>query len=50
VLKHDIPKDGVITYDDVTLPAGRIADQLRAEQYKHFCGETWLEELLAVHA
>ena len=50
VLKHDIPKDGVITYDDVTLPQGRIADQLRAEQYKHFRGETWLEELVAVHA
>ena len=50
VLKNDIPKDGVITYDDVTLPPGRIADQLRAEQYKHFFGETWLEELLAVHA
>ena len=50
VLKHDIPKDEVITYDDVTLPPGRIADQLRAEQYKHFRGETWLEELVAVHA
>ena len=50
VLKHDIPKDGVITYDDVTLPPGRLADQLRAEQYKHFRGETWLEELVAVHA
>src|SRR5882762_8946209 len=50
ILKNDIPKDGVITYDDVTLPAGRLADQLRAEQYKHFFGETWLEELVAVHA
>ena len=50
VLKNDIPKDEVITYDDVTLPPGRLADQLRAEQYKHFFGETWLEELVAVHA
>jgi predicted homoserine dehydrogenase-like protein len=46
VLRRDIPKDGVITYDDVDLPQGRLADQLRAEQYRHFAGETWLEELL----
>jgi len=31
-LKHDVPKDRVLTYDDVELPRGRIADQLRAEQ------------------
>ena len=49
VLKHDIPKDAVITYDDVTLPPGRLADQLRAEQYRMFSGETWLEELELVH-
>ena len=36
----------VITYDDVVLPAGRLADQLRAEQYRKFCGETWLQDLL----
>jgi predicted homoserine dehydrogenase-like protein len=45
-LVRDVPKDGVITYDDVELPAGRIADRLRADQYKHFRGETWLEEHL----
>ncbi len=50
VLKHDIPKDAVITYDDVSLPPGRLADQLRAEQYRMFKGETWLEELELVHA
>jgi predicted homoserine dehydrogenase-like protein len=50
VLKHDIPKDTVITYDDVSLPPGRLADQLRAEQYRMFRGETWLEELELVHA
>jgi predicted homoserine dehydrogenase-like protein len=50
VLKHDIPKDTVITYDDVSLPQGRLADQLRAEQYRMFRGETWLEELELVHA
>jgi len=50
VLTRDIPKDSVITYDDVTLPSNRLADQLRAEQYHHFRGETWLEELLGLHA
>ena len=47
MLVRDVPKDGVLTYDDVELPAGRLADQLRAEQYRHFRGETWLEEHLA---
>src|SRR5262249_36459252 len=42
----DIPKDAVLTYADVDLPAGRLADRLRAEQYSHFCGDTWLEEWL----
>ncbi|MCC8935055.1 hypothetical protein H8A99_00700 [Bradyrhizobium sp. Arg68] len=45
-LKRDIAKDAVMTYDDVVLPAGRLADRLRAEQYRSFRGETWLEELL----
>ena len=36
----------MLTYDDVELPAGRLADSLRAEQYKVFCGETWLEDHL----
>jgi predicted homoserine dehydrogenase-like protein len=44
----DIPKDQALTYDDVELPAGRIADRLRAEQYRRFRGETWLDELLLV--
>ena len=39
------PKDEVITYEDVTLPLNRLGDQLRAEQYRHFRGETWLEEI-----
>lgn len=46
-LRRNIARDQVVTYDDVQLPAGRIADQLRAEQYRHFRGETWLEEHLA---
>jgi predicted homoserine dehydrogenase-like protein len=47
-LLRDIAKDDVLTYDDVELPVGRMADRLRAEQYRHFRGETWLEELLLV--
>lgn len=47
-LKPDIKKDEVITYDNVELPPHRLADRLRAEQYHHFRGETWLEELLRV--
>jgi len=45
-LLHDVSKDQVLTYDDVELPAGRLADRLRAEQYRHFRGETWLETRL----
>jgi predicted homoserine dehydrogenase-like protein len=44
-LRRDIAKDAVLRYDDVELPRGRLADQLRAEQYRHFRSETWLEEL-----
>ena len=43
-LRRDIIKDAVLTYADVELPQGRLADQLRAQQYRHFRGETWLEE------
>ncbi|HYD16676.1 MAG TPA: NAD(P)-dependent oxidoreductase [Candidatus Nanoarchaeia archaeon] len=50
VLKRDIPKDAVITYEDVALPAGRLADQLRAEQYRVFRGETWLDEVVSLNA
>ena len=46
-LRRGIAKDAVITYDDVALPAGRLADRLRAEQYRKFRGETWLEDLLS---
>jgi predicted homoserine dehydrogenase-like protein len=44
-LVRDVPKDSVVSYDDVTLPGDRLSDQLRAEQYRHFRAETWLEEL-----
>jgi predicted homoserine dehydrogenase-like protein len=46
-LLRDIPKDRVLTYGDVELPRDRLADRLRAEQYRHFRGETWLEEHMA---
>jgi predicted homoserine dehydrogenase-like protein len=45
-LLRDIPKDEVVTYDSVELPPGRVADRLRAEQYREFLGETWLDERL----
>lgn len=35
-LKHDVPKDQTLTYDDVELPAGRLVDRLRAEQEMTF--------------
>lgn len=35
-LKRDIPKDQVLTYDDVELPPGRLCDKLRAEQEAYF--------------
>jgi len=47
VLVRDVPKDAVITYRDVNLPQDRLADRLRAEQYRHFRGEVWLEEKVA---
>ena len=46
MLVRDISKDAVLTYGDVELPPNRLADRLRAEQYRHFRGETWLEDLL----
>lgn len=36
VLKHDIRKDQVITYADVTLPKDRFCDKLRQEQNEYF--------------
>ncbi|SFN86959.1 Predicted homoserine dehydrogenase, contains C-terminal SAF domain [Pseudonocardia ammonioxydans] len=36
VLTRDVAKDAVLTYDDVTLPPGRLIDALREEQEKLF--------------
>ena len=49
-LLRDVKKDSVLTYSDVELPPNRLADRLRAEQYRHFRSERWLEELIAVSA
>jgi predicted homoserine dehydrogenase-like protein len=38
VLKRDVAKDQPIGYRDVTLPVGRLCDELRAEQTAHFGG------------
>ncbi|WP_309059018.1 SAF domain-containing protein [Streptomyces sp.] len=36
VLRRDVPRDAVLTYDDVRLPAGRLVDRLREEQNELF--------------
>lgn len=36
VLKRDVAKDQPVSYADVNVPAGRLCDQLRAEQDRHF--------------
>jgi len=36
ILRRDVPKDHVITYEDVDVPPGRFVDALRAEQDVHF--------------
>jgi predicted homoserine dehydrogenase-like protein len=37
-LRRDVPRDAVLTYRDVEVPAGRLCDELRAEQDRHFFG------------
>jgi predicted homoserine dehydrogenase-like protein len=39
MLRRDVPKDAVLSYDDVELPGGRLIDRLRAEQAAHFGSE-----------
>jgi predicted homoserine dehydrogenase-like protein len=46
-LLRDVPKDQVLTYDDVELPKGRLADELRAEQYAHFAEDGRAVETVA---
>jgi predicted homoserine dehydrogenase-like protein len=49
-LKRDIKRDAVLAYSDVELPPNRLADRLRAEQYRHFRAERWLEDMVSVPA
>lgn len=35
-LINNIPKDGLISYDDVEIPKGRLSDKMREEQNKYF--------------
>jgi predicted homoserine dehydrogenase-like protein len=49
-LRRAVARDEVVTDDDFDLPADRLAYRLRAEQYRHFRDETWLEERLLVVA
>jgi predicted homoserine dehydrogenase-like protein len=44
-LRRDVPRDQVLTYDDVELPAGRLVDQLHAEQEAYFYGKSSVREL-----
>lgn len=45
-LLRNIPKDQPITYADVELPQGRLCDQLRGQQDRHFGGETGREQMI----
>jgi predicted homoserine dehydrogenase-like protein len=35
-MRRDLPRDSVLTYDDVDVPPGRLEDRLRAEQAEYF--------------
>lgn len=37
-LRRPVPKDRALTFDDVTLPPGRLVDRLYAEQRQRFAG------------
>lgn len=50
VLRRDIPKDQVLTYDDIMLPEGRLIDQLRREQEAYFGNPTLVEVAPAAKA
>ncbi|CAM3526432.1 SAF domain-containing protein [Deinococcus frigens] len=48
VLRWDVPKDAVLTYDDVTLPEGRVAVRLRAEQDALFADQIGSGQVISV--
>jgi predicted homoserine dehydrogenase-like protein len=45
LLKRDVPRDQVLTFDDVVMPAGRLVDQLYAEQDAYFHSKSPVREL-----
>jgi len=44
-LTRDLPRDAVLSYDDVVLPEGRLCDHLRAEQEAYFAPSPVLEDV-----
>jgi predicted homoserine dehydrogenase-like protein len=48
ILKHNVSKDQVLTYNDVILPEGRLIDKLRQEQNNYFTISTGMY-MNAVH-
>ena len=40
VLRQNVSKDQLVTYEDVELPRGRLSDKLRQEQHDHFAGRS----------
>lgn len=44
-LKRNIPKDAVLTYDDVSLPPDRLCDRLKAEQNEYFFGQKKMDSI-----
>ncbi len=50
-LRRAVPKDAVLTYEDVVVPAGRVCDRLRAEQDAFFASTSEdLREAASVHS
>jgi predicted homoserine dehydrogenase-like protein len=49
-LKRDIAKDATISYGDVELPSGRLADALRVEQNQYFRDGALLTPMVGVPA
>ena len=45
VLRHDVGRGRVLTYEDVDVPAGRLCDRLRAEQDRAFADQRSIEAL-----
>jgi predicted homoserine dehydrogenase-like protein len=50
VLRRDVAKDGVVTFDDVTVPAGRLTEALWREQSARWTKTTAESQSVAQHA